>query len=56
MASCPICQKAVQADHRPFCSERCRQVDLGRWLKGAYAIPAESSESPELPDEAEDAP
>jgi hypothetical protein len=27
------------AAQHPFCSQRCRDVDLGRWLKGAYAIP-----------------
>jgi hypothetical protein len=31
--------------HRPFCSARCRNVDLGRWLKGNYRI--ESDEGPE---------
>lgn len=41
---CPICRKAVlaapegAADYFPFCSERCRQVDLLRWSKGQYAI------------------
>jgi endogenous inhibitor of DNA gyrase (YacG/DUF329 family) len=36
---CPVCGKsATQASH-PFCSERCRDVDLNRWLSGSYAIP-----------------
>ncbi|WP_404406206.1 DNA gyrase inhibitor YacG [Pelagibacterium halotolerans] len=36
---CPICGKpSVQAYH-PFCSSRCADLDLGRWLKGSYAIP-----------------
>ncbi|MFC3126452.1 DNA gyrase inhibitor YacG [Pseudoroseomonas globiformis] len=39
--ACPICGKAPQPGFRPFCSARCKQVDLGRWLKGAYAIPGE---------------
>lgn len=38
-APCPICGKPNDPAHRPFCSDRCRQVDLGRWLTGAYAIP-----------------
>ena len=38
--ACPTCGKAESADSRPFCSERCRDVDLNRWLSGAYAIPA----------------
>jgi endogenous inhibitor of DNA gyrase (YacG/DUF329 family) len=36
---CPICGKPAAAEHRPFCSARCRQVDLGRWLSGDYVIP-----------------
>ena len=37
---CPICGKpATQADH-PFCSPRCADIDLNRWLSGAYVIPA----------------
>jgi endogenous inhibitor of DNA gyrase (YacG/DUF329 family) len=36
---CPICGKAAGEDFRPFCSRRCADVDLGRWLKGGYAIP-----------------
>jgi endogenous inhibitor of DNA gyrase (YacG/DUF329 family) len=36
---CPICGKPAVAEHRPFCSARCRQVDLGRWLSGDYVIP-----------------
>jgi endogenous inhibitor of DNA gyrase (YacG/DUF329 family) len=36
---CPICGKPAKADSRPFCSERCRDVDLNRWLSNSYAIP-----------------
>ncbi|HEX9768637.1 MAG TPA: DNA gyrase inhibitor YacG [Kiloniellales bacterium] len=36
---CPVCGKPATAAHHPFCSQRCRQIDLGRWLKGAYVIP-----------------
>jgi len=36
---CPICGKASVEASRPFCSERCRTVDLNRWLSGSYAIP-----------------
>ena len=37
---CPICKKQVAKDARtfPFCSERCRLVDLGNWLDGKYAL------------------
>lgn len=38
---CPICKKPMVMDYRPFCSKRCVNVDLGRWLGGTYAIPAE---------------
>jgi len=37
--SCPICQKKVAQAFRPFCSKRCADVDLSRWLNGHYAIP-----------------
>lgn len=37
---CPQCGKPRDKDFRPFCSRRCRDVDLGKWLDGAYAIPA----------------
>jgi len=41
---CPICGKpAIEASH-PFCSERCRDVDLNRWLSGSYAIPGRKDE------------
>jgi uncharacterized protein len=35
---CPICGKKAAAAHRPFCSARCRMIDLGRWLGGDYRI------------------
>jgi endogenous inhibitor of DNA gyrase (YacG/DUF329 family) len=38
---CPTCGKPQDARFKPFCSKRCADVDLGRWLKGSYAIPAE---------------
>jgi uncharacterized protein len=36
---CPICKEPTAAAYRPFCSARCRDVDLARWLSGSYAIP-----------------
>ncbi|MBU6463395.1 MAG: DNA gyrase inhibitor YacG [Bradyrhizobium sp.] len=36
---CPICGKPPAEASRPFCSDRCRDVDLNRWLSGSYAIP-----------------
>jgi uncharacterized protein len=43
---CPICKKPSEAKHHPFCSPRCREVDLNRWLGGHYAIPAEEADEP----------
>ena len=43
---CPICGKPQAVATRPFCSDRCRDVDLNRWLSGAYAIPAKSAFTP----------
>lgn len=37
---CPICGKPSAERFRPFCSARCKDVDLHRWFSGAYAIPA----------------
>jgi len=50
---CPICDKNTVAEkYHPFCSTRCADVDLGRWLKGNYVIPGEKAEVPENePDE-----
>lgn len=39
--ACPICGKPATRPHYPFCSARCRTIDLGRWLGGDYRIPAE---------------
>ncbi len=44
--ACPICDKPADQAYRPFCSRRCSDVDLGRWLTGSYAIPAEEAEDP----------
>ena len=44
---CPVCGKPPAARYRPFCSARCRTIDLGRWLGDGYRIPAE--EEPDRP-------
>ncbi len=41
---CPICGKPAVAASTPFCSERCRDVDLNKWLSGSYAIPGRDNE------------
>jgi len=43
-AKCPICAKPTEARYRPFCSRRCADVDLQKWLTGSYAVPAEEDE------------
>ncbi|WP_417206782.1 DNA gyrase inhibitor YacG [Antarctobacter sp.] len=45
--SCPICARASDADYRPFCSKRCADVDLAKWLGGGYAIPSDDPEDME---------
>jgi len=37
---CPICGKPARTETRPFCSKRCADIDLGRWLGEGYRIPA----------------
>jgi hypothetical protein len=41
---CPICGKPREAAYKPFCSKRCADVDLSRWLGGRYAIPAQEED------------
>jgi endogenous inhibitor of DNA gyrase (YacG/DUF329 family) len=38
---CPICGKPRKPEFDPFCSKRCADIDLSRWLKGVYAIPSQ---------------
>ncbi len=40
MAPCPICHKPSDVHCKPFCSPRCREVDLGKWFSGSYSVPA----------------
>ena len=40
MSSCPICSKPTVEANKPFCSARCREVDLNKWFTGSYAVPA----------------
>ncbi|WP_310207169.1 DNA gyrase inhibitor YacG [Ancylobacter sp. 3268] len=41
---CPICGKPPVTRYRPFCSSRCADVDLHRWLSGSYSIPGDAAE------------
>jgi uncharacterized protein len=46
---CAICGKPQESRFRPFCSKRCADVDLGRWLKGNYAIPGREMDEGDRP-------
>ena len=54
---CPVCGRAGIAEYKPFCSKRCSDVDLGRWLNERYSIPAtepaEDAPGEDLPDKGE---
>jgi hypothetical protein len=50
---CPICGKPRIKDYSPFCSKRCADVDLNRWLSGQYAVPGEPAGSIPQPDDDE---
>ena len=53
MADCPVCGKPAAEGFKPFCSKRCADVDLNRWLKGGYIIPGDPAgpASPSNPSE-----
>lgn len=44
---CPTCRKPAEFAFKPFCSKRCADIDLNRWLVGAYAIPTNEAEDDE---------
>jgi uncharacterized protein len=46
---CPICKKVVKSGDAefPFCSDRCRTIDLGKWASGAYVIPSSVTDADE---------
>jgi uncharacterized protein len=51
---CRICKKPSLQKFHPFCSNRCAQIDLGKWLGGSYAVPVADEEVPSVerqPDE-----
>lgn len=46
LVKCPRCGKEIEwteSEYRPFCSERCKLIDLGEWIEGGYSLPDESS-------------
>jgi len=61
VVACPHCGKEViwnkeVSPYRPFCSERCKLIDLGKWAEGGYSIPLEEKSDDNLPatDQSED--
>jgi len=48
-ANCPQCDELLVWDirnaYRPFCSERCKLIDLGQWASGSYRVPSDADES-----------
>lgn len=50
--ACPTCEKPTRYDasnkHRPFCSERCKLIDLGEWASGGHAIAGEAVDAETL--------
>jgi endogenous inhibitor of DNA gyrase (YacG/DUF329 family) len=49
-ANCPICGKPGTTGYRPFCSKRCADIDLGRWLKESYRVPTDEGTGEDEPD------
>jgi endogenous inhibitor of DNA gyrase (YacG/DUF329 family) len=52
--NCPTCHRELQWDtapFRPFCSERCRLMDLGAWLSEQHAIPGDAAQEAPAPPE-----
>lgn len=50
---CPTCDKPIEWQdnpYRPFCSERCRLIDLGAWVNEEYTVPGEQVTIPDEPD------
>jgi endogenous inhibitor of DNA gyrase (YacG/DUF329 family) len=50
--ACPMCQRETVNQYRPFCSKRCADLDLAKWLTGGYAVP--SDETPDDDDQGQD--
>jgi endogenous inhibitor of DNA gyrase (YacG/DUF329 family) len=49
---CPLCGKPATTRHQPFCSSRCADIDLGRWLNGTYRVGSDEPANEEPPPEA----
>lgn len=45
--SCPMCSKETVQKYRPFCSKRCADLDLGKWMSGEYAVASQNEDDAE---------
>ena len=57
MKKCPMCHRPAEWEnnpHRPFCSERCKLIDFGRWANEEYRVPAEASPETSKEEEGKD--
>jgi endogenous inhibitor of DNA gyrase (YacG/DUF329 family) len=57
VVKCPTCRKEIPWDnnpHRPFCSDRCKTIDLGAWVEERYRIPSEENDLNLLDDDDDD--
>jgi len=52
---CPMCGRPAELAHRPFCSVRCADADLGRWLTGQYRVPGAALDPDDLASHADGA-
>lgn len=49
--TCPVCGNETQRRWRPFCSRRCADLDLAKWMRGDYALPGPEADEFDLPEE-----
>ena len=47
-SKCPVCNNITDQKYRPFCSSRCKLIDLGNWIDGSYRLPTD-----DVPEEAD---
>jgi uncharacterized protein len=57
MVNCPVCAQSApytpENRYRPFCSERCKLIDLGQWASEGYRVPEQEESNPKTPEEDE---
>lgn len=51
---CAICGERQIAKFKPFCSQKCADIDLGKWFSGSYVVPGDPVDPNSLPDKADD--